>query len=591
MKGRFLITTALEETWREDVPVLFLGEWCRRYSRRERWSKMNAEVLPYHWDDRAKLYADYQHLQDFYERLLLDLSTQLNQIHRVDHGLRYWRILIGPWLGYFIQMLFDRWTNIQKASEQHELSSTAILIGQEDSHVPNDMDEFRGLHVRDEWNHHIYSIILREHTKIHCIEQTQRNPEPIRTAPPDIPWTHKMKRGLAPWISQYRRFVGRERDAFFYATYLPFFDEMRMHCRMSQLPQPTHSVLPAQIAMNHIQRRWTLPAGDRHGFEACARDLIPRQIPKVYLEGYAQLIVQTTGLPWPKRPSVICTSNPIVDDVFKSWAAAKVEQGTPLVIGQQGGGYGIGKWSFLEDHQIAICNRYLSWGWSIPGNPKVLPVGQLKSRRPIRHRSTIRSTALLVTGMHPRHSYWMYSTPVAHQWLGYLADQFSFAEHLPSNIRDVLTVRMYRHDYGWDQLQRWKDRFPSVILDDGFSDINALLRNCRLAISTYNSTTFLEWFSMDIPTIIYWNPSHWELRASAAPHFADLKRVGIFHETPESAARQVATLWDDVDTWWRNPERREVLDRFKARYCDLPNDLLGRVEHAIRDASSPSTSR
>ena len=25
----FLITTALEETWVEDQPVLFLGEWCR----------------------------------------------------------------------------------------------------------------------------------------------------------------------------------------------------------------------------------------------------------------------------------------------------------------------------------------------------------------------------------------------------------------------------------------------------------------------------------------------------------------------------------------------------------------------------------
>ena len=51
---RLLVSTALEETWRDDEPVLFLGEWCRRYSRKERWSKMDAEVLPYHWDDRKK---------------------------------------------------------------------------------------------------------------------------------------------------------------------------------------------------------------------------------------------------------------------------------------------------------------------------------------------------------------------------------------------------------------------------------------------------------------------------------------------------------------------------------------------------------
>ena len=107
MVKRFLITTALEETWRDEEPVLFLGEWCRRYSRKDRWSKMDAKVLPYHWDDRAKLYADYLYLREFYERLLVDLSAQLNQIHIVDHSLRYWRILIGPWLGYFIPMLFN----------------------------------------------------------------------------------------------------------------------------------------------------------------------------------------------------------------------------------------------------------------------------------------------------------------------------------------------------------------------------------------------------------------------------------------------------------------------------------------------------
>lgn len=36
MVKRFLITTALEETWLEDETVLFLGKWCRRSSRKDR---------------------------------------------------------------------------------------------------------------------------------------------------------------------------------------------------------------------------------------------------------------------------------------------------------------------------------------------------------------------------------------------------------------------------------------------------------------------------------------------------------------------------------------------------------------------------
>ena len=63
MKKYFLITTPLENTWRDDVPVLFLGEWCRRFSQKERWENIDAEVLPYHWDDRDRLHSDYQYLQ------------------------------------------------------------------------------------------------------------------------------------------------------------------------------------------------------------------------------------------------------------------------------------------------------------------------------------------------------------------------------------------------------------------------------------------------------------------------------------------------------------------------------------------------
>ena len=61
MVERILITTALENTWPEsNIPVLFLGEWCKLQSLKERWIKFDDQlVIPYHWDNRDKLYNDY----------------------------------------------------------------------------------------------------------------------------------------------------------------------------------------------------------------------------------------------------------------------------------------------------------------------------------------------------------------------------------------------------------------------------------------------------------------------------------------------------------------------------------------------------
>ena len=43
----------------QNSPVLFLGKDGVVYILEDRWSAIDTEVLPYHWDDRQKLYADY----------------------------------------------------------------------------------------------------------------------------------------------------------------------------------------------------------------------------------------------------------------------------------------------------------------------------------------------------------------------------------------------------------------------------------------------------------------------------------------------------------------------------------------------------
>ena len=550
---------------------------------------MDAELLPYHWDDRAKLQADYQYLQEFYERLLKDLVVQLNVIHGVDHGARYWRILIGPWLGYFIQMLFDRWTCIQRAASRCELSGTVVLTGHEETLVPGDMTDFIGLFLGDGWNHHIYAAILQEFSSVPCIKLPRPDVDRVQNKALAAISKPTVSRTLAAWCASAASVLMRDRDVFMLATYLPLRDELRLHRRLGQWPQLWRSASPVREAVDNNRRGWVVAGENNSEFEACARSLIPRQMPTAYLEGYPRLLKQTAELPWPRQPRLIWTSNAhLGDDIFKAWAADKVERGAPLVIGQHGGHDGTGRWSFVEEHSIAISDRYLSWGWTEPGQPKIEPLGQLKSKRPLGIRHAEQPGALLVTAVHPRYSYFLYSTPLAGQWVDYFADQFAFVDQLPPPIRDALTIRLYSEDLGWDQGGRWRDRFPNMRLDEGQSDINALIRRSRLYISTYNATTFLESFTMNIPTVIYWNRNHWELRDSAVPFFEDLKRVGIFHETPESAARHVAAVWDDANAWWSSPEVREVLERFKARYCRLPTDMLDRVESVLREAGAVS---
>jgi len=587
LKARYLVTTADERTWPEDskTPVLFLGEWCRLYSRRAVWEKLDSAVVPYHWDDREKLHRDYKALQSLYEEVLQELGGKLNEIHNVDYSVRYWRIFLGPWLGYFMQMLFDRWAMVERTLDQYEVVGVRILNTPPEALIPNDMVHFNGLYVEDLWNEGVYGQLLKQWTHVPVEEVEIQNSETcFRAEEIVLERRRRFKRKLFNAYCLLSGILAKDNEVFLKSEYLTLWDGFLLQLRLGQIPKrwDSPSTLKAQVEWS--QRQWQLVDGRKNRFADILRASLPLHIPTLYLEGYQDLQNQLEDLPWPKRPRLIFTSNSYnSDDIFKAWAAKKVEAGAPLIIGQHGGHYGVGLWSFSEEHETKISDRYLSWGWEEDIQPKVKAVGQLKARHPLGVHHAQQPDALLVTAVVPRYSYWMYSIMVASQWLGYLKDQFRFVENLPQAIRDALVVRLYPKDYGWDQIARWQDRFPNIRLDAGEEDLDHLIRLCRLYISTYNASTFLESFTMNVPTVIFWNPNHWELRNSAVSYFEDLKRVGIFHENPESAARHVTAIWNDVDAWWLRGDVQAVREHFCRRYSYLPNDLVRRVEKALRE--------
>ena len=386
MVKRFLVTTAIEETWPRNKSILFLGDWCKRFSRKELWEQYDSEVLSYHWDNRIKLHDDYLYIQDFYEKLLSELTDKLNQVHGTRHSIRYWRILIGPWLGYFIQIVFDRWSSIRDALDSFTISGTIILDCDNDLFVPNDMEDFQKLVVGDDWNHHIYANIIRQCTNIHCVITPYNQVFENSTIVSNSSLAIKIRETFFSFYNKVTSPLIRHTDAFFLNTYLSGIDEAKLHLSMNQVPRLMRKTSNIKISVDSSQRQWRLFTEENQTeFEACVRNLIPKQIPTLYMEGFTKLTKQLTTLAWPNNPKVIFTSSSYSsDDVFKVYAAEKTEQGVPLVIGQHGGGIGTHLWAFYEEHQLAICDRFLSWGWTEISKPKVKSIGQLKYKRPLK---------------------------------------------------------------------------------------------------------------------------------------------------------------------------------------------------------------
>ena len=77
---------------------------------------------------------------------------------------------------------------------------------------------------------------------------------------------------------------------------------------------------------------------------------------------------------------------------------------------------------------------------------------------------------------------------------------------------------------------------------------------CKLLILNGPNTTFSIALSNNIPIIAFWDPLSNAIDEIALPFFDELKKFGIIHKTPKSAAEHLNHIHNDIDAWWNNPD-------------------------------------
>ncbi len=578
MVKKYLVTTALQETWpSSQSQIIFLGEWCKLYSNKSYWNNLNYEVIDYHWDNREKFEKDYYYLTDFYEKILEKISIKMNTIHRVNHSLKYWRILLGPWLSLFIQSVFDRWEMIQLAVNSNDNLKSNIINDSVLKWTPYDYSNFKKLVMEsDGWNNFIYSKIIELHHDqivINTLSESSRNNITIKKK--------NFKILLLNLYQCIANFINSNKSSLILSSYLSKIDELILSLKLFQLPLFINLHNIKNFAPDINQRKWKIDMDTSSDFEKFILRIIPHQLPSVYMEGYKNLNKKVKKLNWPKSPRSIFTSNSMhVDEVFKHYAG-KNEKST-LIIGQHGGSYGISKLNFSEYHELSIADRYISWGWTNKSSKKkIYPLGQLNSKSLSKSKSS-KTKLLIVTATLPRYSYILQSMTISSQWLSYFNNQTDFIKNLDKSVTKETTVRLYRHDYKWDQIGRWKEMFPNLNYDKGVSNIEKLYHETKIYVATYNATTFLETFRLNIPTVIFWDPNYWENRDSVKMLFSELKRVKVFHDTPESAAKHINEIWNNVEGWWGSSEVKEVINKFNNSVNKQNKNLISDLKKILK---------
>jgi putative transferase (TIGR04331 family) len=588
--SRLLVTTAMEETWGNDVPVLFLGEWCRRYNRKHTWSKMDALVADPFGVELEQKIRNATYFSDLSDQIWIELTEALNQYHQEQHSQRYWEILFGVWFRTFVKVAFNRYYTLDQALKNYEVFGTVAIKGDACPLATPDSRSFLNACSDDRWNHSIFLRILdfRGDVKLDRFfvplekDNGFKGEEKVKCELPvqAIGLVSKLLdviairgtgssviRLVGKLISAIGTKLGRDTDAFIISSYLPFKEEIKLQLALGQIPQIWKRPLLENVKADPEARaNLKLNSDNYKGFEKYLRWQLPETIPSCFLEGYKGLIKRTEEMPWPKKPKFIFTSNAFgTSEIFKAWTASKVEQGIPYFVGQHGNNYGTHAWySTGRWPERTACDKFITWGWA--ESKKDTPAFVFTNAG-IKHRQYDSSGGLLLIEYHFYQSIDHFDSH--HECELYLEDQFQFVENLPEQIHQKLKVRLYaQHEKIRSSLNlQWKDRLPHIQIDPGNINIRKMIKQNRLVVHSYDSTGILETLAMNIPTMCFWRDGLNHLLPSAKPYYELLADAGILFYSPEAAAQSIALHWDDIGGWWGSEKVQDARQKFCRQYA------------------------
>ena len=566
MSKYFLVTTALESTWDSSCKTVFLGEWCKLYKKKSIWEKMDTITHEYHWNDREKYYSDYQYLDSLYEKKLVLLSQKLGKMHGVTTNIRFWRIIIGPWLRFFIDSVFDRYENVRSLKRLHKIENTSILQYKLSDWAPSNFACFYKQFTSDAWNHVIFSECIKDID----LPFVEADITLEKTKEEQLSFKDKL-------INKVLLFINKLTPSFLnkiviVAPYIGIGKLFKWQLQLEQLP-----FLSREQSFNFPKnidtaKRFLLKDDNvKDGYERLLDRLIVNLIPLNYVENF-DIFYKKSLVCYPKKPSVIYTANAYqANDSFKFWLAHHAENKIPFVVGQHGGNIGIARVNQTEDHQIKIADVYFSWGWSDAKkvNIKPFPTPQLDKIQPKYKQS---GDIIMAISDYPRYFYCQYSVPVASQVLGYIDEQIEFIDSLNRNLMKRLKIRLASDNFDWNLKERLLDSGYVNLFDNSKQKFIPRLNGCSLSVSTSNTTTFLETLSLNFPTIVFFNPIWHEIREDAKVLVDSLRGVGILHETPDSAAIFLNGLGGDITNWWSGEELQKVRKEFCNTYALKDSD-------------------
>lgn len=535
------------------------------------------EIIPKNWKTDLQIRQVTAYLQNVKDVVMEYATELLNNYHHTSYSQKEWNIMLSQWMNIYLASFYDKYIKLLAVESLKENCICNLYHGP-DLCVPLDyMDYFELLSCEDRFHSYQYSQLYREmpaFTYIHKMDTGQYLRPPVVFRPKTMGyWKTLVYRNVIRVLKN----VCRTKDkVVLQESYLP--QELLVDVMRKKPGKVTNYIVDyyrfeRKKLASKVDEDWRKQESRKpetnDSFVKIACKLFKRNLPLAYVEGFAS--IQKMGRKIYKfalNPDAVIYANggSYSDEVFKAYLMNIRKTDARFCCIQHGGNYGIDTlWTMQSEYEIS--DTFYTWGWKKGDTDSCVyrPMPAAKLMNQVLERVRDGKHILYVSYAYAKNIF-----RIDKRELNFDCDrqgQKLFLKKLPSEIRKKLIVRLYANDYGWQIRQDLETEIPDLIYDE-ISDFYSSLDQAELVVLSDWSTTILEALCADKPILVRRDLEGVE--TAALDDLKALERAGVLVQTFEELECRLERIYEDVSTWWNEPERQKTIKRIREKYAYMP---------------------
>ena len=567
------IATEIDYKINTDAKKILAGNWCHNHSNLDTSEISNTEITQGIWEDVFIKEKDYNFIRDILNIYSEKLSTYLNKYNNEKFSVEFWKILILPWLSYYLPSQLYKWRIVNKVLKEKGEFSFFSLPDHEIASYPVDTANYYNLiDVDNEFNYFEFKKILKhlksKENKIIFIEKLYK--KKINNDKKNS-FSKKLKIYFFDILDSIFQTISKNNSIYIEDTAFRKKDYLKMNLQLKQFP-PIYQKLFNYNLENivfknfqiNIEKRRSIPFDDKVqnsenvDFLHYINLSITKDLPICFLEGFSHLKKSAEKININPKIIFSCFRH-FFSEKFKYWVALKTTNDkAKLILTFHGGGHHR-KFNETFHYERMIANMTATWTKSQDDKEIQLPANKFLNFKKKRKEYKYLSYVELRSGLFP--------------------SKFGDRQYIPeTNLKNIkhfeslLEKKIFENliylpfdNYNWGCVNSVKKIIKSNYIQEPIS-LMKYLHKSKIVLCTYPETPLYEGIITG-PTILLYNFSTDLIHERFEKIFKEMVKYKIIFSNPEEASLHINDIWDNVDEWWNSKNVKNTINEFMQQTC------------------------